>query len=573
MRELMPEVAPASKAGLMTETKEISTAEPDTSNTYPKVEGGIPSQNFIKDIKNNPTTPLPKPNIPIEENSVKMPQYLTPFGNWNWDAVSDRAPKKSAQNKDEYKNFELNFDVTPSVEEIEKGAKEIKTPYTIRKNDVVLDGETSPSTVKMATETFDGKNWVSFPTLFPKDPNNQTSDKKDWMYITDPKEAYDEAVKRGEVWEFGEDKESALKFGEGSWKVKSEAEQVFEAELPEITVRPRKEGEEETDYDRTLMDLIENSKGFMERGLVKAGMYVPEERKVKITEEVPEVDENATDTIPFTQFIKEENDTHWRSQLVSKENPLSVHRNQFRGEEGFVYKPVPAIGNKKAPKEIEGSAVAHFFIKDGRPDWVKDIWDSTNADLKKESDYFKTKANYSGYKSLKDSDYVPVTSKTEDNGVKMQYKKKSEVTPEDNVILNLTQYKYKDIDWNSSKQSTDQFDKGIKVLTDTNGKEINATPHIRKDSYSRYSGTGVVYLFEVNGNTIVRDFAGSINEVKLEAERIADQYKINPESVTLGFFDSGSFSAKPKGKDGKLNRDIWDDYNTKGFAGSGIAIP
>lgn len=75
-----------------------------------------------------------------------------------------------------------------------------------------------PSTVRMATETFDGKNWVSFPTIFPKEGNKGSSDPKDWLILTDPDEAFEEAKKRGEVFNFGEDKDAAIDFGLGAWK-------------------------------------------------------------------------------------------------------------------------------------------------------------------------------------------------------------------------------------------------------------------------------------------------------------------------------------------------------------------
>jgi hypothetical protein len=69
------------------------------------------------------------------------------------------------------------------------------------------------STHLMATETLDGKNWFSFPTLF------QDSDGT-WIDMSNKpwQEAYEEAKRRGEVIDFGTDKEAAIKFGEGSWK-------------------------------------------------------------------------------------------------------------------------------------------------------------------------------------------------------------------------------------------------------------------------------------------------------------------------------------------------------------------
>ena len=82
------------------------------------------------------------------------------------------------------------------------------------------------STHKMRTEYIDGR-WVSFPTLFPhkKRPDRWI----DYSGGQDPKlegqgadirGAYEEAGRRGERFEFGQDKEEALKFGKGSWKPK-----------------------------------------------------------------------------------------------------------------------------------------------------------------------------------------------------------------------------------------------------------------------------------------------------------------------------------------------------------------
>ena len=85
------------------------------------------------------------------------------------------------------------------------------------------------STHKMATEYIDDR-WVSFPTLFPHKtkPNrwtDYTPDVKDYktgeeLKRGDIKGAYLEAGRRGERFEFGQDKKAALKFGKGSWKPK-----------------------------------------------------------------------------------------------------------------------------------------------------------------------------------------------------------------------------------------------------------------------------------------------------------------------------------------------------------------
>jgi hypothetical protein len=81
----------------------------------------------------------------------------------------------------------------------------------VRKNP---DG--TESTHLMRTETLDGENWFSFPSLFQDEDGTwiDMSEEEDWMPV------YEEAKRRGEVIDFGTDKEAAIKFGEGSWKIK-----------------------------------------------------------------------------------------------------------------------------------------------------------------------------------------------------------------------------------------------------------------------------------------------------------------------------------------------------------------
>lgn len=69
------------------------------------------------------------------------------------------------------------------------------------------------STVLMASGEADGK-YYAFPTLFPNPGNTGSSDPKDWMQ---PEDAWGEAVKRGEMFQFDTARE-AQNFAAGSWK-------------------------------------------------------------------------------------------------------------------------------------------------------------------------------------------------------------------------------------------------------------------------------------------------------------------------------------------------------------------
>ena len=62
--------------------------------------------------------------------------------------------------------------------------------------------------------------------------------------------------------------------------------------------------------------------------------------------------------------------------------------------------------------------------------------------------------------------------------------------------------------------------------------------------------------------------------VKAEGENIMKTFGVEPEDLTLGAFDAGSFSAKPKAKDGALNTAQWEGFNKiHPNAGSALVIP
>ena len=85
-----------------------------------------------------------------------------------------------------------------------------QTGIEVPKRQGVRDnGDGSVSTHLMATETFDDVNWFSFPTLFQNEDGTwvdmSEQAKIDW------KPVYEEAKRRGEIIDFGTDKETAFK--------------------------------------------------------------------------------------------------------------------------------------------------------------------------------------------------------------------------------------------------------------------------------------------------------------------------------------------------------------------------
>ncbi len=78
-----------------------------------------------------------------------------------------------------------------------------------------INADGTESTVMFQSAVIDGKN-VVYPTLFPINPNLSTTNPEYWTEL-DGMEAYEEAVKRGEVFNFGTADE-ANEFASGSWK-------------------------------------------------------------------------------------------------------------------------------------------------------------------------------------------------------------------------------------------------------------------------------------------------------------------------------------------------------------------
>jgi hypothetical protein len=91
-----------------------------------------------------------------------------------------------------------------------------------------LNPDGTESTVMMESAEIDGK-FVAYPTLFPTNPDFYGRN-PDWWTELEGNEAYEEALKRGEVFYFETEKE-AQDFSEGSWKdftsVDAEADRFY----------------------------------------------------------------------------------------------------------------------------------------------------------------------------------------------------------------------------------------------------------------------------------------------------------------------------------------------------------
>jgi hypothetical protein len=196
-------------------------------------------------------------NIPIQEldfnTPIKAPKsYNVNMQRYNMQGPSDyyqaneegvdyeRAMQikaaSDAYNKDIEKKYgpQNEYRTEKSRQEAARRLEQLKQDVKVRPNyqmggqapkrrGVRYNKDGSVSTHLMKTET-DGKgNWFSFPTLF-QNSIPYADDSENWLDMSDRpwEEAYEEAKKRGEVINFGSDKDAAIKFGQGSWKDKKQ---------------------------------------------------------------------------------------------------------------------------------------------------------------------------------------------------------------------------------------------------------------------------------------------------------------------------------------------------------------
>lgn len=124
----------------------------------------------------------------------------------------------------------------------------------------MINPDGSTSTVQFTSFEEDGKFKV-IPTLFPKDPNNYSTNPNSWTKL-EFKEALKLARDRGEVFEFKSDKE-AKEFAKGAWKdvnpIDAEADKFYKERG--LDYMSNKKTYEEYVNVRDMIDFIEENKG------------------------------------------------------------------------------------------------------------------------------------------------------------------------------------------------------------------------------------------------------------------------------------------------------------------------
>ena len=241
-----------------------------------------------------------------------------------------------------------------------------------------------------------------------------------------------------------------------------------------------------------------------------------------------------------------------------KHNLLS-YRNQWDNKEGFEYIATPVKKDRSGNEEYKNvKGVGHFLLDASVANGKVYKW--------KDNDAYINQAK-------KNNEWIPAFTRVNGDRVKLQYKKADELTKKDIVVSPLRQMSYDEIKFDQT-QRPEGFQSGIKEVKKSDGQ---GTYLLFKDrnGYSRFSGGSVVFIFKDKyGNTIVRDYAGSLNGIENEGINIKKEYNLKPGQLTIGYHDVGSFSAKPKADStGTLRSSQWEGFNNNGVTGGALLIP
>tara|TARA_R110000782_G_scaffold262662_1_gene354885 strand:- start:38 stop:8656 length:8619 start_codon:yes stop_codon:yes gene_type:complete len=258
--------------------------------------------------------------------------------------------------------------------------------------------------------------------------------------------------------------------------------------------------------------------------------------------------------------------------------------NQFPADSGFIYIAAPNQGSNTGKRfKAKGEQVAQFLL---------DASISNDQTYQKDN-VSKVKGQYLHKNTTKTLEvdkkrdgFVPIYEKLEGDLVNVKYKRFSELSKEDKIMSPLRQFKFSDINWEGKEHLEGKgFGEGVYGITLKKGKKypypgkegsnsIDIVFSTSKDAYGMFDGIGAVFIFKDSKNvTFVREFNGSINQIKAMGESITQEYGTNPEDITIGYHDVGSFSARPSAENGVVDSEVYENFNTEGESGAALYYP
>lgn len=266
--------------------------------------------------------------------------------------------------------------------------------------------------------------------------------------------------------------------------------------------------------------------------------------------------------IPPTQIAEDNN-----ADYGEPENKFWGFRYQNSNDNGLVYVPTPRREKlNKNSKFSNVKGVAHFLIQTDATDNFIDP--QTKKHLEKDLKEGKK--------------YVPFIKKESDGKVRLKYAKGKEEQDAFQQqgfkpFTTLRTLNLSDIDWNKSRRP-EGFRSGISNVLTKEGKDTwlvykEATGKGKK--LGQFNGGALVFIIETPNGRVIRDFTGTIQEIQNESKRITKEFGIPESKVTLGFYDAGSYTAKPKAnKNNELYFNQYSGFNVSDkMSGAALMIP
>ena len=330
---------------------------------------------------------------------------------------------------------------------------------------------------------------------------------------------------------------------------------------------------------------------WIKRGLVIMGAMSPFDTEVVPNQKVIEyktdnwLSKTASNSLNNTRLVKTEKTPVYipQEEEFSSLGELSIggtnlhtFYHKFDRNSGSLYIPIKNVGHSDDNTNYKGTkGIAHFILDtDVASDYqAKEGKNFVDKQLRGE--------NITGGSTVTNQ-FVPIYTKEGDK-VNVKYKLISELNKEDKVMSPLRQLRFTDLDWNKATYSTD-FKSTVESIPVTHpyqgtGKYksgiINSShfvfPKGNKNAYGKFGGGSVVFLSEKKNFAV--DFAGSVMDIKNMAQQIIDKEGISPQDLIIAYHDLGSFSAKPKAKNGELKFSQWSGFNNESYTGGGLAFP
>jgi hypothetical protein len=186
------------------------------------------------------------------------------------------------------------------------------------------------------------------------------------------------------------------------------------------------------------------------------------------------------------------------------------------------------------------------------------------------------------YKRLGEDQYIGYLENVGGDTYKLMYKKagelsKDELNPKNTFYLRTEDFD--NINFDGKRVKDDNFSGHTYWTRKDNGEAtIPISIGHNDNDYNYSSGNAVVFIFDYKGQRRYIQFAGSPNAIRKEGERIKKDYKLDPNSLTIGIADAGSYASAVKAdKQGKVNNKLLNskDYgywNLNNYTGAGMVL-